>query len=191
MSWLEFIARMTGSLAWPVATAVGVFVLRQPLGRLLTSLPLKRLKAGPFEVEIDRSLAEAETALQAGGVMTPPPQTESSVRVELATEASRAPAVAVLEAHDAIERELRDLVGGHNLASPERGGAVRLARLAAQHGLLSEESVRAVEAITVLRNLVAHGGARKITSEQAEEYLALADAVLFAIRQDRRKDSSG
>jgi hypothetical protein len=68
---------------------------------------------------------------------------------------------------------------------------VRLARLAAQHGLLSKKSLQAVETITVLRNLVVHGRGREITNEQAEEYLALADAVLFAIRQDRRNATSG
>ncbi len=191
MSWLEFIARMTGSLAWPVATAIVVLVLRQPLGLLLTSLPLRRLKAGPFEVEFDRGLAEAETALQAGGVTTPLPPSEDSVRTELATEASRAPAVAVLEAHSAIERELQDLVGSQNLAATARGGAVQLARLATQHGVLSEESLRAVEAITVLKNLVAHDTGREITNEQAEDYLSLADAVLLAIRHDRRKATTG
>jgi len=190
MSWLEFISRMTGSLAWPLAAVIGILIFRRPIKDLLTRAPLKRLKAGPFEVEIDRSLAEAETTLEASGV-TPPPVTESSIRQELATEAVRAPAVAILEAHHAVERELRDLVVSLDVPVSDSASAVRLARLAAERGAISEQSARAVEAITVLRNLVAHGGARDVTNEQAEEYLAYADAVLFAISQDRRKSAGG
>lgn len=188
MSWLDFISRVTESLAWPLATVIGVLVLRRPIANLLAHAPLKRLKAGPFEVEIERGLAEAETTLEAGGVI-PPPLSEGSIRDELSVEAVRAPAVAVLEAHHAVERELRDVVASLDIQAPESAGAVRLARLAAQGGAISEASVRAVEAISVLRNLIAHGGAREVTKEQAQEYLAFTDAVLFAIRQNRRKDA--
>ncbi len=76
--------------------------LRRPVANLLGQASLKRLKGGPFEVEIDRGLAEAETTLEAGGVI-PPPLSEGSIREELSVEAVRAPAVAVLEAHHAVE----------------------------------------------------------------------------------------
>ena len=46
--------------------------------------------------------------------------------------------------------------------------------------------MRAVEGIGVLRNLSAHGGAREVTTEQALDYLSLADAVLFALRSGPR-----
>lgn len=56
MSWLDFISRMTGSLAWPLAAIIGALLLRRPIANLLAHAPLKRLKAGPIEVEIDRTL---------------------------------------------------------------------------------------------------------------------------------------
>lgn len=187
MSWLDFISRMTGSLAWPLAAVIGVLVFRRPITNLLAHAPLKRFKAGPIEVEIDRSLAEAETTLEAGGVIPPPVVSEGMLVDELSVEAVRVPAVAILEAHHAVERELRDMVASLDIQAPESVGAVRLARLAAQAGAISEESVRAVDTISVLRNLIAHGGAREVTKEQAQEYLTFADAVLIALRGDRRK----
>jgi hypothetical protein len=42
--------------------------------------------------------------------------------------------------------------------------------------------VNAIEGISVMRNLAAHGSAREISSEQAMEYLALVDAVLYALK---------
>lgn len=123
---------MTGSLAWPLATIIGVLVLRRPIANLLAQAPLKRLKAGPFEVEIDRGLAEAETTLEAGGVI-PPPLSEGSISEELSVEAIRAPPVAVLEAHHAAERELRDVVASLGTLSRWAGAGSLNLLCAAQH----------------------------------------------------------
>lgn len=112
---------MTGSLAWPLAIVIGVLVLRRPIANLLAQAPLKRLKAGPFEVEIDRGVAEAETTLEAGRVI-PPPLSEGSIREELSVEVVRAPAVAVLQAHHAVERELRDVVANLDIQRLSRRG---------------------------------------------------------------------
>lgn len=57
-----------------------------------------------------------------------------------------------------------------------------LARLAREKGLITAKSLQAIEGITVLRNLAAHGSAREITTEQAEEYLVLVDAIIYALR---------
>lgn len=63
-----------------------------------------------------------------------------------------------------------------------RAGAVRLARLARQAGLVTPETVKAIEGLSVMRNLAAHGSAREISSERAMEYLALVDAVLYTLK---------
>jgi hypothetical protein len=67
---------------------------------MLLSRPPSKVKAGPFKVEWDRMVSETETEL------TPATSSEvpQSVRAELASEASKAPAVAVLEAHATVER---------------------------------------------------------------------------------------
>ena len=73
---------------------------------MLLSRPPSKVKAGPFEVEWDRMVPETETEL------TPATSSEvpQSVRTELASEASKAPAVAVLEAHATVERTLREIL---------------------------------------------------------------------------------
>jgi len=64
-------------------------------------------------------------------------------------------------------------------------GAVGLARLAVRHERITPGTVSAVEGLSVLRNLAAHGSAREITAAQADEYLVLADAVLYVLRSSR------
>ena len=113
MSGFEFGSRLTDSLAWPVFALLIVLVLRRPLAELLARRPLSRMKAGPFEVEWERVIAETETEVQA--LPGEPPRTTAStpsVREELAAAAKQAPAVAVLEAHAQVENALREVVNG-------------------------------------------------------------------------------
>jgi hypothetical protein len=167
-----------------VSALIIAVVLRHPLSQALSHRPLSKVKAGPFEVEWDRTAAETEKEVEAIGISVHDAgAAPGALREELAGEAASAPAVAVLEAHATIERTLRDLLSSVDLPAEQtcRLGVVGLARLAQRQGLLTPETVNAVEGISVMRNLAAHGSAREITPNQAVEYLTLADAVLYAI----------
>lgn len=61
-------------------------------------------------------------------------------------------------------------------------GGRALARLARDQGLISDETLTAVDGLSVLRNLAAHSSTDEIGAERAHDYLALADAVLFALK---------
>jgi hypothetical protein len=63
------IARLTRSLAWPVAAVVAVIALRKQLAHLMAQRPLQRVKAGPFEVEWDKLAAEAEKEIEGAAGM--------------------------------------------------------------------------------------------------------------------------
>ena len=168
-----------------LTTRVSHLLADSGLSQALSYRPLSRVKAGPFEVEWDRTAAETEKEVEAIGISAHDAGTvPGALREELAGEAASAPAVAVLEAHATIERALRDLLSGADVPAEQtrRLGVVGLARLALRQGLVTPETVNAVEGISVMRNLAAHGSAREITPQQAVEYLTLADAVLYAIR---------
>jgi hypothetical protein len=184
MDALEFIA----ALAWPVTVLIIALVFRRPLTAVLEG-QLGRMKAGPFEVEWQRTLSEVETEL---GREPPIAQAasapEGGLSAELGAEAKRAPQIAVLEAHARVEGALRDLLeGSEQAATTFQMGAVALARMAREEGLITEETAQAVEGLSVLRNLAAHGRAGDVSTERAQDYLALADGVLFAIQTNARR----
>lgn len=62
-------------------------------------------------------------------------------------------------------------------------GGRGLARMARQRGLISEETLAAIEGVSVLRDLTVHSGG-DIGVDRARDYLALADAVLYALRSE-------
>lgn len=176
---------MTKALAWPGAAVTVAVVFRFQLRGLL-SQPVRRLKVGPVEAEWDRNVAEAQVELDQPGIATalPPP---GPISVELADVADRSPTAAVMEAHATVERELRRLLLDTGVPDNDlRAGAAWLARLGVERGVVTKETLSAVEGISVLRNLAAHGRAGEVTVERAVDYLALADAVLYAIRTKPR-----
>jgi hypothetical protein len=66
----QFIASVVGSLAWPGAVVVIALLFRRQLAALLAS-PVKRLKAGPVELEFDRVLPTVQAVLEEE--LEPPP----------------------------------------------------------------------------------------------------------------------
>jgi hypothetical protein len=62
VGWLEFIAAIVGSIAWPAAVVWVVFLLRHQIRALLPSL--SRVQLGPFQADFRQRLEEAEQTKQ-------------------------------------------------------------------------------------------------------------------------------
>jgi hypothetical protein len=184
VDWRAFIASLVHSLAWPAAVVVIVLVLRRPLAAALQR-GVRRLKAGPIEVEFDEELAEVKQDLAQAPELrgTPtPPLPGQGLDEELARLVDVSPRAAVMEAFVRIEARLGELVDAAGIEQGKARGGTALARLAHQHGLISSESLRAVEGLSVMRNLAAHSPKDDdIDTGRAREYVAMADAVLFSL----------
>jgi hypothetical protein len=180
---LAFIASLVRSLAWPAAVAMVVFVLRRPIGIAL-GRGVRRLRAGPVEVEFDQELAEVREELRRNPELASSevPELSAGLRDELARLAEVSPRSAVLEAFARIEARLTELLDSQGMAPSQRVRAVTMARVAHSQGLISDETLAAVEGLSVLRNLAAHSPTDDIGADRARDYLAMADAVMYAMR---------
>jgi hypothetical protein len=180
---LQFVASLIHSLAWPTVVLVISVIFRRQLSALLAR-PFRSLKAGPLEVVWDRQIAEAEAELGGSAVTLsggPPPTAVSRTSDQLGEVVRVAPTAAVLQAFAGIERQLRELLVRSGLA-PVAGSALQLARQALDADLIRPETVSAVEGLAVLRNLVAHGREAQLDAPRARDYLALTDAVSYALK---------
>jgi hypothetical protein len=182
----QFIASLVHSLAWPGAVVGIAIVFRRQVVDLLSGAKARRLKAGPVEIEFDRVISSVEAELGS----EPAPRSTRMPRLtlleDLAPIARAAPTAAVLEAHSRLEHQLRELTQA--LGEQRQAGAVALARLALANDLITPETENAIVGVTTLRNLAAHGRQAELSEERAMDYLALVDAVLFAVGQRRRED---
>jgi hypothetical protein len=183
---MEFIASLIRSLAWPTVILVVALLFRSKIIELLTPA-IRRFKAGPFEVEWDRAISEAEVKLEQPG-LTPIEASitlSGSLVAELGPLAKSMPSAAVMEAAARVEGELQSKVAdtlsgwGFDVTAPAGLGA--LSRFAHKYNVISAETARAIEGLAVLRNMAVHGRAADTTAGRALDYLHLADAVMFAM----------
>lgn len=190
MDTKQFIASLVGSLAWPTVVFVIAMVFRKQLAQLLTTGWLRRLKVGAVEAEFGRRIPEVEAKLGVAPDEAEAAEVESlgaTVVEELAPVAEVSPSAAVLEAFAKVEQDLQARMQARGFTRVnEPWGALGLARRARAGGLITPESLEAIEGVAVLRNLAAHKP-DGVTQEAALEYLGLIDAVLFAIRRGARQ----
>ncbi|WGW11856.1 hypothetical protein LWF01_17475 [Saxibacter everestensis] len=183
MSGFEFTASLVGSLAWPLVVLAVATLFRRQLATLLAR-PFTTLKAGPLEVVWSQEVAEIEANLGEPALEETRRLDSARPSEQLAEIARIAPAAAVLQAFAQVEAQLRQLLIDAGLATG-RGSATQLVRRAHEAGLVQVETVKAVEGIAMLRNLAAHGHETGLDEARALDYLALTDAVSYALTQGR------
>jgi hypothetical protein len=180
MDTKQFIASLVSSLAWPAAVVCIVLLFRARLAQLLSD-NLRRLKAGPVELEFERLISAAQAQIEEA---IPAGTATDSIAADLAAVAHTAPTAAVIEAFARIEGKLRDLLRSAGDASAdEKMGVMALVRQALDQNLITPETANAVEGLSVLRNLAAHGRTGEVSEERALDYITLVDALLYAMRQ--------
>jgi hypothetical protein len=185
MSGFQFVVDLFEALAWPAAIVAIVIFLRRPIVDILMQLAsgLRRLRSGQSDAEFDRTVsqvkAELTATVSAGGPAALP------VLLRFAAAAEDDPPAAIGQAYAAVETALRELLGSTGKLVPVGSGdPTAVARFARDQGLVPESIVRAVDGMVTLRNSVTADPSR-VTSDQAATFLALVDALLFAITTSR------
>ena len=192
MSGLQFIVDVIKALAWPAAIVAIVAFLRRPIVDILMQLAsgLRRLRSGQSDAEFDRIVSQTRAELTAT-VSARGPSPAMPVLLKFATAAEDDPAAAIGQAFGAVEAALRGLLGsGGKLLPVGSGDPTAVARFARDQGLVPESVVRAVDGVVALRNAVTADPARA-TRDHAVQFLALVDALLFAITTQREWSMAG
>jgi hypothetical protein len=191
MSGMQFVVDFVSALAWPIAIVVIVVFLRRPIVDILMQLAsgLRRLRSGQSDAEFDRIAAQVKAELTATVSASGPASVP--VLLRFAAVAEDEPAAAISKASGLVEAALRDLLGSTGKLVPVGSGdPTAIARFARDQGLVPESVVRAVDGVTTLRNAAGADPAR-VTRDHAVQYLALVDALLFAITAQRDRSISG
>ena len=186
MDWLDFTASLVSSLAWPVAIAVAVFLLRTPLRRALDGLRLRKLGVGPVAAEFGEVVQEAEDAAKE----LPAPEAsvnDQALSTELGPVISTAPRAAVIEAWIAVERELQALADQAGIDQPTaRLGGRMLVNQLRGPGVIDDALVSVLMELQEARNVAAHGGPATVERIDVVDYVKLAGRVRTELRMRRQ-----
>ena len=186
----ELIARPVDALAWPLAAVVLALLLRRQMGQWLTDARLYRIKAGPVELEWERSIEEVrkdvltiagkrheETSGSAGVDHRIEITDPMSVTDELRPELVNAPVVAVHDAFERlVERVRKRLVESGWNGDTSRMNPVAVAALARMKGVIDESAEEVIAKLSALHSLAVHGKIA-VSIEEANEFVQLIDAL--------------
>lgn len=178
MDWLQFIASIIDSLAWPGVVLAAVILLRRPLAALLPLL--HRLKYKDFEVEFDREMRKLRE--EAAAVLPPLPRAvpsklpEETTLIELA---SVAPRVAVVEAWLLVESAARRAIETRGIRTEPKQPLTgpQLTWTLMDTGVLDNAARAVFDRLRMLRTQAVHAQDFAISEASARDYVELALAL--------------
>jgi hypothetical protein len=187
MDWLQFLASLIKSLAWPATLVMLVVLFRIPIRRAL--LTLTRLKYKDFELDFGHELKQLEKEAKAIDItpqlpksIAPTKRDSSQLLQEAAQLAQRFPEPAVAVAWQAVEDELMQAVMRLAISPdyPAHNSALRNAELLKAQDAIDKRTFELLNRMRNLRNMAVHGahGAAYITTDEALEFLALTRGVV-------------
>ena len=169
MDTLTFIERMTASLAWPIAIAVVLILLRREIRTLLGQVTKLRFKDIEIDVAKDFSKTQAENtvALGADPAAEVDPQQARYLKLLAAS-----PKTVIIENWRRIERAISQILIDQNseLGDEDFRSPIRLIDKLAALGILDERTNSVIRNMYLLRNRVVHFEPLAVSRADAETY---------------------
>ena len=193
MDSLTFISSLVRSLSWPVVFLILAIFLRKPLSNLIPHL--KSIRYGQVELDFGSELQILEDRARTAGLPIPEPlaspgsqrRTAEDIIGDAARLAEEFPAPAVGVAWLAVEHELMQAVMRLGISTdyPPYNAAIKNIALLHEQGCIDGDTRRILERMRRLRNAAVHasGDDATITSDEAREFAALADAVTTRLKR--------
>jgi len=180
VSWLQFIASMTSSLAWPVAVVVIVFLLRRQIVRLLQRIAEVTLPGG-YKVVFHKALEDGRAAIEEIGEIKDKPKELVRHRARdhayleyRATIVEGADIVSqMLTAYEQVEEHLTELAAAHSLT----GSYWAVWQALESKGVVSSSAAEAIQNLRKARNALVHIPERQVTPAEAIEFVAQAQEL--------------
>lgn len=189
MNWREFVASVIDSLAWPAAISIIVLVLREAIRRRIREL--RRVRHGDTELEFGDAVNEAEKAAEQAKLPAPEStEWKTALVTELAAEISTAPRAAVIEAWQAVERELEALAEESGLVIAQHASKTQLAKELELRGVIDSALASVIVDLRGARNVAAHADAYTIDRDEVVDFVKLAGRVRSALRLTRQAQSA-
>lgn len=185
MDWLQFIASIIDSLAWPGAVLVAVILLRRPLSALIPLL--HRLKYKDFEVEFDREVRklreEAVLALPSLPRTVPTKVPEEVALLELSSVSPRA---AVMEAWLLVESTARRILEARGIKTeyeqPLTGPQLTWSLM--DTGILDNTARVVFDRLRLLKTQAVHAKDSMISEAASLDYVESALTLVRRLEQD-------
>lgn len=175
MGWMELVASLVGSLAWPIAAVIIAAIFHKQIAALLAKI--RKLNWGDASVELSEQLDKVENKARAIEAEVPQPalpapeQEPPDDRFQALLAIS--PSAAILDAWKQVERRLvslgKEQFGNEIKYTPPH----KIAEKLAGNGVLMSSVVGMVEDLRMIRNEASHSKEVSVTDALRFNQLAL------------------
>jgi len=177
---LQFIASVTASTAWPLATIAVVWLLRRAFTDLIPRL--RRLKVSGIDAEFSEKLAKAEAEVaELPNISSLGTVQSKKLMIDDKTKADFSNNSAIFVAWLHVESAILNLARSRNLLEPNMPEFQASLRLR-ENNVIDNSIYRAIIELRELRSLAVHPDAvTRISDEQLERFKVLAERVTGAL----------
>jgi len=186
MTWLEFIAKMTSSIAWPIALIAIVVIFKKPISFVISSVGKIKYKDLELDFASLKELAEGISPQEPPTLPRSPEQRFfTSLEEQIADIVSKSPAGAVLLSWTAVETAISTTVARLAISADEPSSRSLQNNLMClrRNTDLSPEVFKTIDRLRTLRNQIAHdyNSAQSISENDAVSYGQSAVLVIEAL----------
>lgn len=182
MDWLELLASLVGSLAWPATVVVILLVFRHQVAGLIPLL--RRLRYKDLELEFERGLREVSQKARQEHLE---PSTELAETLShLAMISYESPRAAIFEAWLQVEAAAAAAAARYGIGLRDRERTpMRLGAELRRAEVMDPGILDVYEQLRELRNKVVHGDEITPGSAAVRDYVALALALVDYLQKKR------
>lgn len=197
--WLDFISSVIRSLAWPIAIVVVVFVLKEPIAKLISKIMnLNKLSANGIELEfsVSEKIQEVKETLEhefnSDSNSNPQPDTPTkrilNPELEYIYElALTLPETAITESWRCLSKVL---LTEFSINGNPRVLHGRYLRELLNNGDISKDMYHNLRTLQNIKALALHSIDKKLTSKDALNYLYTVDKLISKFNKNRTNKES-
>ncbi len=177
MNWNEIIITSIKSFHhWPIAIVIIIYILRQPIGKLIEQLAELKIKCGDFSAEMKKFEEKAKD------IMPPKEKVE-----EIKKEITYSPVTEIISTWSDVENACKKIleVNGKNIPLTFRAIGSRLKSF----NLIDDQHGRMLDNLRQLRNIAVRGRSDTIDSDDAAKFIGLAEILINHI-DDKIKEKT-
>ena len=175
MDTLTFVSAILGSLAWPIAVAIMVIILKKPLVGLFERIT----SISHNQTRIDLvPLVESKATAESAGALSDEPETDHLGRDSIAA----SPRAAIIEAWIEVEIAASNALQSIDSSARRRSPGQTIHQLS-RSDLIDPSLESLIKEMMSLRNQAAHLPDLNISSEDARSYVETAGQVSATLRE--------
>jgi len=186
MGWLEFVAAMTKSLAWPLVVALVFVLFRREIKERIRDI--LKLSLPGVAAEFDKKADEVKSSLVVAQIDHNSYIDTSYVSDLFDIKVTRDQEIKSFEnvgrivaAWSQIENVVKVRLEHAGVEISKLGTSMQFLVAAKAHNFITPDQFNSLRGLLTMRNLAAHGRADDITENRVTEYLILANAILTVL----------